>query len=64
LIAVYEKEAKEKKRLLAQSNYIKGVLNYTSMVMRHLLNDVHFTNQLKAVGMGEIPQHVTNIMSR
>ena len=64
LIAVYEKEAKEKKRLLAQSNYMKGVLDYTAEVMRRLLNDVHFTNQLKAVGMSEIPQHVTNLMKR
>jgi ParB family transcriptional regulator, chromosome partitioning protein len=64
LIATYEKEAREKKRLLAQSNYIKGVLDFTSTAMRHLLNNVHFTNQLKAVGMSEIPQHVTNIMNR
>jgi ParB family chromosome partitioning protein len=62
LIADYEKGAKEKKRLLAQSNYIKHVLAYTSTVLRQLLNDVHFTNQLKAVGMNEIPQHVTDIL--
>lgn len=64
LIAAYEKEAKEKKRLLTQSNYIKGVLDYASMVLRNLLNDVHFANQLKAVGMSEIPQNVANIMNR
>ncbi len=64
LIAAYEKGAKEKKRLLAQSNYIKHVLDYTSMVLRQLLNDVHFTNQLKAVGMNEIPLHVTDILKR
>lgn len=64
LIAVYEKEAREKKQLLAQSNYIKGVLNYTSTALRQLLNDVHFTNQLKAVGMHEIPLHVTDLLKR
>lgn len=64
LIAVYEKEANEKKRLLAQSNYIKDVLDCTSMVLRQLLNDVHFTNQLKAVGMSEMPRHVANIIGR
>lgn len=64
LIAVYEKDAKEKKRLLAQSNYIKGILNYASTVLRQLLHDVHFTNQLKAVGMNEMPQQITNIMNR
>lgn len=64
LIAAYEKGAKEKKRLLAQANYIRGVLDYTSNVLRQLLNDVHFTNQLKAVGLHEIPLHVTNILKR
>lgn len=64
LIAAYEKVAKEKKRLLAQANYIRSVLDYISNVLRQLLNDVHFTNQLKAVGMHEIPLHVTNIMKR
>ncbi|OGU16780.1 MAG: hypothetical protein A2076_07130 [Geobacteraceae bacterium GWC2_53_11] len=64
LIAAYEKGAKEKKRLLAQSNYIKDVLDYTSIALRQLLKDVHFTNQLKAVGMNEIPQHVTDLLKR
>jgi len=64
VIAAYEKGAKEKKRLLAQSNYIRDVLDYTSMVLRQLLNDVHFTNQLKAVGMNDIPLHVTDILNR
>ena len=64
LIAAYEKGAKEKKRLLAQSNYITDVLDYTSMALRQLLNDVHFTNQLKAVGMNEIPLHVTDLLKR
>ena len=64
LIAAYEKEAKKKKQLLAKANNIKGALDYTSSVLRQLLNDVHFTNQLKAVGMNDIPQHVTDILER
>ena len=64
LIAAYENGAKEKKRLLAQSNYIKDVLDYTTMALRQLLTDVHFTNQLKAVGLNEIPQHVTDLLKR
>lgn len=64
LIAAYENGAREKKRLLAQSNYIKDVLDYTAMALRQLLNDVHFTNQLKAVGMNEIPLHVTDLLER
>lgn len=63
LIAAYEKEAKQKKLLLAQSNYIKDLLEYASSALRQLLDDVHFTNQLKAVGMNEIPKHVTNILN-
>ncbi len=64
LIAAYENGAREKKRLLAQSNYIKDVLDYTAMALRQLLTDVHFTNQLKAVGMNEIPLHVTDLLKR
>jgi len=64
LIAAYENGAREKKRLLAQSNYIKDRLDYTAMALRQLLNDVHFTNQLKAVGMNEIPLHVTDLLKR
>ncbi len=64
LIAAYEKGAKEKKRLLAQSNYIKDVLEYASIALRQLLKDVHFTNQLKAVGMNEIPKHITDLLER
>lgn len=64
LIAAYENGAKEKKRLLAQSNYIRDVLDYTAMALSQLLGDVHFTNQLKAVGMNEIPMHVTDLLKR
>ena len=64
VIAAYEKGAREKKQLLAQSNYIKQILAYTSVALRQLLNDVHFTNQLKAVGMHDIPQQVANILKR
>jgi ParB family transcriptional regulator, chromosome partitioning protein len=64
LIAAYEKGAKEKKRLLAQYNYIKGVLDYTSSILRQMLKDIHFTNQLKAVGMNDIPLNVTDLLKR
>lgn len=64
IIAAYEKGAQEKKQLLAQSNYIKQILAYTSVALRQMLNDVHFANQLKAVGMHDIPQQVANILKR
>ena len=62
VIAAYEKGAREKKQLLAQANYIKQILAYTSVALRQLLSDVHFTNQLKAVGLHDIPQQVANIL--
>ena len=55
---------KEKKRLLAQSDYIQQILAYTSGALKQLLEDVHFTNQLKAVGMDDIPRHVTGLLNR
>lgn len=64
VIAAYEKGAREKRQILAQSNYMKHLLDYASAALRQLLNDVHFTNQLKAVGMHEIPQQVTTILKR
>jgi len=64
VIAAYEKGAREKKQLLAQSNYIKQILAYASVALQQLLNDVHFTNQLKAVGIHDIPQQVANILKR
>lgn len=64
VIAAYEKGAREKKQLLAQSNYIRQILSYTSAALHQLLTDVHFTNQLKAVGMHDIPQYVANILKR
>jgi len=64
LIADYEKVVKEKKQLLAQSNYVRQILTYTSAALKQLLGDVHFTNQLKAVGMDDIPRHVIEILDR
>lgn len=62
LIAVYEKDTKEKRRILNLSNYISGWRDYTSTVLAQLLHDVQFTNQLIAAGLGDIPKHVTDIL--
>ena len=64
VIAAFEKGAREKRQLLAQSNYIKHILAFTTAALRQLLNDIHFTNQLKAVGMHDIPQHVMDILKK
>ena len=64
VIAAYEKSAREKKQLLVQSNYIKHILAYTTAALRQLLTDLNFKNQLKAVGMDDIPQQVANFLKR
>lgn len=64
VIAAYEKCAREKRQLLAQSNYIKHILAYTTAALRQLLADVNFRNQLKAVGMDDIPQQLANFVKR
>ncbi|MFT4302808.1 MAG: ParB/RepB/Spo0J family partition protein [Desulfovibrio sp.] len=64
VIAAYESGAMKKRQLVAKSNYIKQILAYTSAALHQLLKDVHFTNQLKAVGMHDIPQQVVNILKR
>ena len=60
LIAAYEKGAREKRKLITQSNYINSVLTYTSSALQQLLKDVHFTNQLKAAGLNDFPKHLTD----
>lgn len=64
LIAAYEKETKEKKQLVAQSYHIKQTLTYTATALSHLVKDIHFSNQLKAVGMHDIPKNILNILER
>lgn len=64
IMAAFENGAREKRRLLAQSSYVREILTYTSAVLLQLLKDIHFTNQLKAVGMHEIPQQVAEILRR
>lgn len=64
VIAKYEKDIKERKRVLLKSEYIKDSLTYAITVLRQLLGDINFTNQLKAVGMHEIPQHVSDLLQR
>ncbi|MFV0420981.1 ParB/RepB/Spo0J family partition protein [Oleidesulfovibrio sp.] len=64
LIAAYERESKEKKQLVAQSYYIKQALTYTTSALSMLLEDVHFRNQLKAVGMHDIPKNILGILDR
>ena len=64
LLLAFEQGIKEKKQLISQSNYVKNMLSYTTAALNKLLADIHFTNQLKAVGITEIPQHIAEIIKR
>ena len=64
IIATYEREVKKKKQLLAKSDYIKNCMTYVTAALTQLLGDLNFTNQLKAAGMHDMPQHVINILKR
>lgn len=64
IISAYERDVKKKKQLLLKTNYIKDCMTYTITALRQLLGDLNFTNQLKAVSMHEIPQHVADILKR
>lgn len=57
----YKRNAKEKKFLLAQLNYVRSCLSIASAAFGKLLNDLHFTNQLHAAGLHEIPELVVNL---
>ena len=64
LISAFEQGIKEKKQILVQSSYIKNMLLYATTALNKLLSDTHFVNQLKAAGIKEIPQHITEMLKR
>ena len=55
LNALYTNDIKRKKRLMAKAEQLRQILAYTSAALNKLLHDEHFTNQLKAEGMNDIP---------
>lgn len=62
LNSLYTNDIKRKKRLMAKAEHLKQVLAYTIAALNKLLRDEHFSNQLKAEGMNEIPQQLTNLL--
>ena len=58
LNALYTNEIKIKKRLMAKAEQLRQILAYTSAALNKLLHDEHFTNQLKAEGMNDIPRQL------
>ena len=63
LVAFYNSSLKSKKRLLAQADYIKHILMYSTAALNQLLNDIHFSNQLKAEGLNDIPKQLSDLLS-
>lgn len=62
LVAFYTNSLKSKKRLLAQANYIKQVLLFSTAALNNLLRDIHFSNQLKAEGLNDIPKQLADLL--
>ncbi len=62
LVAFYKDSLKSKKRLLVKADYIKQVLMLSTAALNQLLNDVHFTNQLKAEGLNDIPKQLSDLL--
>jgi ParB family transcriptional regulator, chromosome partitioning protein len=63
LVAFYNSSLKSKKRLLAKAEYVKQVLMFSVAALNQLLSDIHFTNQLKAEGLNDIPKQLSDLLS-
>lgn len=62
LVAFYERNIKSKKRLMAKADYLRQVLTYATAALNKLLKDEHFSNQLKAEGLNDIPKQLVNLL--
>jgi ParB family chromosome partitioning protein len=62
LVAFYTSSLKSKKRLLAKADYIKQVLMLSTAALNQLLNDIHFSNQLRAEGLNDIPKQLSDLL--
>lgn len=62
LNALYANDIKRKKRLMAKAEQLRQILAYTSAALNRLLRDEHFTNQLKAEGMNDIPRQLAEML--
>jgi len=62
LVAVYENNIKSKKRLIAKADYLKQVLAFSAAALNELLHDEHFTNQLKAEGLNDVPKRLADLL--
>lgn len=62
LVAVYENNIKNKKRLIARAHYLKQVLTFSAAALNELLRDEHFVNQLKAEALNDVPKRLTDLL--
>jgi len=62
LVAFYESSLKSKKSLLVKADYIKHVLIFSTAALNQLLKDIHFSNQLKAEGLNDIPKQLSDLL--
>lgn len=62
IISFYNRNIKNKKRLIAKADYLRQVLTYAAAALKKLLRDEHFSNQLKAEGLIDIPQQLADIL--
>ncbi len=64
LVAFYNRNIKSKKRLMAKADYLKQVLTYAAAALNKILKDEHFSNQLKAEGLNDIPKRLADQMHK
>lgn len=62
LVAIYERNIKNKKRLIAKADYLNHVLTYATAALSKLLKNEHFSNQLKAEGLNDIPKLLADLL--
>lgn len=62
IVAIYERNIKNKKRLIAKADYLRQVLIYATAALNRLLENEHFSNQLKAEGLNDIPKQLVDML--
>ena len=62
LNALYANDIKRKKRLMAKADQLRQILAYATAALNKLLRDEHFTNQLRAEGMNDVPRQLANLL--
>jgi ParB family chromosome partitioning protein len=62
IVAIYKRNIKNKKRLIAKADYLRQVLIYATAALNRLLENEHFLNQLKAEGLNDIPKQLVDML--